>query len=115
VDVSHRGGKPGFVRIDDDQTLTVPDFSGNFYFNTFGNLELNPRAGLLFVDFAQGNLLYLTGTAQVIWEGAEISTYEGAERLFRFRLNQGYRVEGSLPLRWSTPEFSPFLEHTGSW
>jgi uncharacterized protein len=118
VDVSHRGGKPGFVRIDngqDNQTLTVPDFSGNFYFNTFGNLELNPRAGLLFVDFAQGNLLYLTGTAEVIWEGAEITTYEGAERLFRFRLKQGYRVEGSLPLRWSTPEFSPFLEHTGSW
>ncbi|BDA74049.1 FMN-binding pyridoxamine 5'-phosphate oxidase-like protein [Calothrix sp. PCC 7716] len=47
VDVSHRGGKPGFVRIDDDHTLTVPDFSGNYYFNTFGNLELNPRAGLL--------------------------------------------------------------------
>lgn len=115
VDVSHRGGKPGFVRIDDKQTLTVPDFSGNHHFNTFGNLELNPRAGLLFVDFNQGNLLYLTGIAEVIWEGAEISTYEGAERLFRFRLNQGYRVEGSLPLRWSNPEFSPFLNRTGSW
>jgi uncharacterized protein len=51
VDVSHRGGKPGFVRIDDDGTLTVPDFSGNCHFNTFGNLELNPRAGLLFIDF----------------------------------------------------------------
>ncbi len=115
VDVSHRGGKPSFVRVDDDQTLTVPDFSGNFYFNTFGNLELNPRAGLLFVDFARGNLLYLTGTAEVIWEGAEIATYEGAERLFRFRLKQGYRVEGSLPLHWSTPDFSPFLDGTGSW
>lgn len=115
VDVSHRGGKSGFVRIDDDQTLTVPDFSGNGHFNTFGNLELNPHAGLLFVDFGQGNLLYLTGTAEVIWEGAEIGFYDGAERLFRFRLNQGYRVEGSLPLRWSIPEFSPFLTHTGSW
>jgi uncharacterized protein len=88
VDISRRGGKSGFVRIDDDQTLTVPDFSGNYHFNTFGNLELNPRAGLLFVDFDQGNLLYLTGTAEVIWEGAEIGFYEGAERLFRFRLNQ---------------------------
>jgi uncharacterized protein len=103
------------VRIDDDQTLTVPDFSGNHHFNTFGNLELNPRAGLLFVDFAQGHLLYLTGTAEVVWEGAEISAYEGAERLFRFHLQQGYRVEGSLPLRGSVPEFSPFLDRTGSW
>jgi len=115
VDVSHRGGKPGFVRIDDYQTLTIPDFSGNGHFNTFGNLELNPRAGLLFVDFAQGNLLYLTGTAEVIWKGAEVKAYEGAERLCRFHLDQGYRVEGSLPLRWAEPEFSPFLSHTGSW
>jgi uncharacterized protein len=115
VDVSHRGGKPGFVRIDDDHTLTIPDFPGNCHFNTFGNLEVNPRAGLLFVDFEQGNLLYLTGTAAVIWEGTEISTYPGAERLLRFYLEQGNRVEGSLPLSWSTPEFSPFLDETGSW
>jgi uncharacterized protein len=115
VDVSHRGGKPGFVRIDDEGTLTVPDFSGNFHFNTFGNLELNPRAGLLFVDFDSGDLLYLTGTAEVIWEGTEAINYEGAERLFRFRLDRGYRIESSLPLRWSNPKFSPFLEHMGSW
>jgi uncharacterized protein len=115
IDVSHRGGKSGFVRIDNDRTLTIPDFSGNSHFNTFGNLELNPRAGLLFVDFDQGNLLYLTGTAGVIWEGAEISLYEGAERLLRFHLERGYRVDGSLPLHWSTPEFSPFLGRMGSW
>jgi predicted pyridoxine 5'-phosphate oxidase superfamily flavin-nucleotide-binding protein len=113
VDVSHRGGKPGFVRIN-NQTLTIPDFSGNFHFNTFGNLELNPRTGLLFIDFEQGNLLYLTGTAEVIWESDEISTYPGAERLLRFHLEQGYRVEGSLPLRWSAPEFSPYLDLIGS-
>ena len=115
VNVSHRGGKPGFVRLDDDCTLTVPDFSGNCQFNTFGNLELNPRAGLLFVDFDGGNLLYLTGTAEVIWEGAQINDYEGAERLFRFHLDCGYRVGGSLPLRWSSPAFSPSLARTGSW
>ena len=115
VDVSHRGGKRGFVRIDDDKTLTVPDFSGNYHFNTLGNLELNPRTGLLFVDFERGDLLYLTGTAEVIWEGDEISTYAGAERLLRFHLEKGYRVEGSLPLRWTDPEFSPFLKRTGPW
>ncbi len=115
VDVSHRGGKSGFVRIDNDRTLTIPDFSGNHHFNTFGNLVLNPHAGLLFVDFDQGNLLYLTGSAKVIWEGAEIIAYEGAERLLRFQLERGYRVEGSLPLRWSAPEFSPFLDRMGSW
>ncbi|MBD2329943.1 pyridoxamine 5'-phosphate oxidase family protein [Alkalinema sp. FACHB-956] len=109
VDVSHRGGKPGFIRLEGDRTLTIPDFSGNHHFNTFGNLEVNPRAGLLLIDFSQGHLLYLTGTAEVIWEGAEILTYAGAERLLRFHLQSGYYVERSLPLRWSDPEFSPFL------
>ena len=115
VDVSHRGGKPGFVRIDGDDTLTIPDFAGNCHFNTFGNLELNPKAGLLFVDFHNGDLLYLTGTAEVIWSGEQISNYVGAERLLCFHLEKGYRVEGSLPLRWSAPEFSPVVKNTGSW
>ena len=115
VDISHRGGKPGFVRIDNANTLTIPDFSGNFHFNTFGNLELNPRAGLIFIDFDRGDLLYLTGTAKVIWDGPEVAAYEGAERLLRFSVKQGYRVIGSLPLTWSTPEFSPFLTDTGPW
>lgn len=115
VDVSHRGGQPGFVRIDDPQTLTIPDFSGNLHFNTFGNLALNPRAGLVFLDFDRGNLLYLTGTAEVIWEGEAVATYAGAERLLRFHLEKGYRVEGSLPLGWSAPELSPFLHNTGPW
>ena len=115
VDVSHRGGKPGFVRIDDEKTLTIPDFAGNCHFNTIGNIEINPPTGLLFIDFAQGDLLYLTGTAEIIWSGAEISTYTGAKRLIRFHLDQGYLVTASLPLRWSNPEFSPLLERTGSW
>lgn len=109
VDVSHRGGQPGFVRLDDNQTLTIPDFSGNCHFNTFGNLEVNPRAGLLFIDFEQGSLLYLTGSAEVIWDGVDIANYEGAARLLRFHLDRGYRVAGSLPLCWSDPDFSPFL------
>lgn len=66
VDVSHRGGKPGFVRIGDDGVLTVPEFAGNLFFNTLGNFLLNPRAGLVFVDFGSGDVLQLTGNAEVI-------------------------------------------------
>ena len=114
VDVSHRGGKPGFMRIDDERTLTFPDFIGNFHFNTIGNLLLDLRAGLLLIDFERGDLLYLTGTAEVLWDD-EIRAFAGAERLIRFHLSEGHRVEGSLPLRWSEPDYSPFLERTGSW
>ena len=115
VDVSHRGGKPGFVRVDDNRTLTFPDFTGNFHFNTIGNLMLDPRAGLLFIDFERGDLLYLTGTAEVIWDSDELRAFTGAERLIRLYIAEGRRVEASLPLRWSDPDYSPFLERTGSW
>lgn len=115
VDVSHRGGKPGFVRVTGDGTLTVPDFTGNFFFNTLGNIAVHPRAGLLFIDFETGDLLYLAVDAEIIWQGAELEAFAGAERLLRFRVREMMHVEAALPLRWGEAQLSPVLEGTGSW
>jgi predicted pyridoxine 5'-phosphate oxidase superfamily flavin-nucleotide-binding protein len=67
ADASHRGGRPGFVRVRDRRTLEFPDYPGNNMFNTLGNLAGHPRAGLLFVDFETGDLLQLTGRARTLW------------------------------------------------
>ncbi|MEO5661228.1 MAG: pyridoxamine 5'-phosphate oxidase family protein [Polaromonas sp.] len=115
VDVSHRGGKPGFVRVDDDGTLTLPDFVGNFFFNTLGNIAVHPRAGLLFIDFERGDLLYLAVAAEIVWEGPELQAFAGAQRLLRFKVLSMKRVEASLPLRWGPAELSPVLARTGHW
>lgn len=115
VDVSHRGGKPGFVRVDGDATLTMPDFIGNFFFNTLGNIAVNPRAGLLFIDFDSGDLLYLAVTAEIIWDGPELQSFAGAQRLMRFSVQSMRLVESSLPLRWVGAELSPVLAATGAW
>lgn len=115
VDVSHRGGKPGFVRVEDERTFVFPDFSGNNHFNTLGNILLNPRAGFLFVDFERGDLLYLTGGAEIIWEGDELAAFEGAQRLVRFRVTEVIRVGGSLPLWFYLHGYSRTLARTGSW
>jgi predicted pyridoxine 5'-phosphate oxidase superfamily flavin-nucleotide-binding protein len=109
VDVSHRGGKPGFVRVNDDGTLTMPDYSGNFFFNTLGNIAVNPRAGLLFIDFDNGDLLYLAVAAEIVWDGPELAALEGAQRLLRFTLLSMKRVPASLPLRWGEAQLSPYL------
>jgi hypothetical protein len=101
VDASHRGGAPGFVRIDDALTLTVPDFVGNFAFNTLGNLLLEPRCGLLFLDFATGTTLEIAAEAEIVWEGPEIAAIDGAQRLLRFHLSRVRRSEGAVPLRWT--------------
>ncbi|GLK67625.1 pyridoxamine 5'-phosphate oxidase family protein [Hansschlegelia plantiphila] len=117
VDVSHRGGRPGFVRIDPDGTLTIPDFSGNLFFNTLGNIHANPRAGLLFVDFATGDALQLTGGADVVLDGPEIAAFTGAERLLRFRPSRIVRRADALPLRWSARAdgASPNTVLSGNW
>jgi uncharacterized protein len=115
VDVSHRGGNPGFVKVVDQKTLLFPDFAGNFHFNTLGNISLNPKAGLLFPDFDSGNMLYISGTAEIIWEGEELEAFEGAERLLRISIDQVIQVENSLPLRSQFQGYSPSLDRTGSW
>lgn len=115
VDVSHRGGKPGFVRVEDDRTFLFPDFAGNDYFNTIGNISLNPKSGFLFVDFDSGDVAYMTGAAEIVWEGAELKAFVGAERLIRFRIDEVIRVEASVPLRFRFGAYSPMLSHTGSW
>ena len=114
LDMSHRGGRPGFVRVDDD-VLTIPDFRGNRYFNTLGNLMLDPRAGLLFVDFASGDLLQLQGQAELDWDGSAASGFAGAERLWRLRVTAAWRHSGALALRWAFQSYAPTTERTGSW
>ena len=115
VDVSHRGGRPGFVRVEDKRTLVFPDFAGNLHFNTLGNISLYPKAGLLFPDFETGDLLYITGAAEIVWQGEELAAFEGAERLVRVKVEEVIRVEKSLPLRWDFQGYAPELERTGSW
>jgi len=115
VDVSHRGGKPGFVRIDDDRTLTVPDFIGNNFFNTLGNLMVHPQAGLLFVHFANGDLLHVAVDTQILEDGPEVTAFAGAQRLLRLRVRETLFVPGAQPLAWSEGELSPHLAATGHW
>ena len=115
ADVSHRGGKPGFVRVDEDGALTLPDFTGNLFFNTIGNLMLDPRAGLLFPDFENGDLVFMAVDAEIIWEGAELASFAGAERLMRFHVREVRRSRHALPFRWSAVQYAPQLARTGTW
>jgi predicted pyridoxine 5'-phosphate oxidase superfamily flavin-nucleotide-binding protein len=114
IDVSHRGGRPGFIGLADD-ALVIPDYSGNRFFNTLGNLLVNPRAGLLFLDFARGDLLQITGRTEIVWDGPEVQAFKGAERLWRFHPAHGRWLRGALPLRFEFGDFSPNHQQTGTW
>jgi hypothetical protein len=112
LDMSHRGGRPGFVAVQGD-TLVIPDFRGNRYFNTLGNLLGEPRAGLLFVDFASGDLLQLQGRVAIDWHPA--SGPSGAERLWRVEIERGWRRRAAFPFAWAFGDYAPTTLASGVW
>jgi len=108
VDVSHRGGRPGFVRcaaVDGRSVLTVPDYAGNNLFMTLGNLALNPACGLLFVDYDSGDLLHVRARGVVLWDDARVRPLPGAQRVLELTVEASLWRPAALPLRWTPPEF----------
>jgi uncharacterized protein len=118
VDVSHRGGKPGFVRVEQSTSATkllIPDFPGNNAFNTLGNLARYSRAGLLVPDFASGDVLSLACSAEILWDGPELARFQGAGRMVVLTVHRGLYFPHLMPFQWSQPLPGPHVERTGSW
>jgi predicted pyridoxine 5'-phosphate oxidase superfamily flavin-nucleotide-binding protein len=95
ADASHRGGRPGFVRILDARTLEFPDYPGNNMFNTLGNLAGQAAAGLLFLDFARGDLVQVAGRAEILWE---------PKRAVRFSIEEVREIRAGSPLLFELVE-----------
>ncbi|HEX5597599.1 MAG TPA: pyridoxamine 5'-phosphate oxidase family protein [Micromonosporaceae bacterium] len=108
ADASHRGGNPGFVRLTGPHRLVWPDYVGNSMFMTLGNLALDPRCGLLFLDWTRGDALHLTGRARVDWDERRIAAVPGAQRLIEFDIDTVVEVRASLPVRWRFGHYSRF-------
>jgi len=109
ADASHRGGTPGFLKLVDETTIRIPDFPGNSLFNTFGNFEIDPRAGLCIPDFAHGQLLQLTGTASVKWEQDDpAGETGGTKRFWEFKVDQWILRDTPQKLEWEYLDASPF-------
>ena len=108
ADISHRGGKPGFVRVVDARTLLIPDYAGNTMFQTLGNLQVNPQAGLLVIDFARGATLQMAGTTRLIWDAERVAGFAGAERLVEVTVAEVLEIADAHPFRSHTVEYSPF-------
>ncbi|MCC3702398.1 pyridoxamine 5'-phosphate oxidase family protein [Rouxiella badensis] len=114
ADMSHRGGNPGFVKLVGD-TLWVPDFSGNRYMNTLGNMLAEPRAALLFLDFNSGDVLHLQGNTEISWQDNAQHGLQGAERYWCLHISTAWRFPALLPWRGTDIEYSPATLSTGVW
>ncbi|KAI4156436.1 MAG: hypothetical protein L6R39_001107 [Caloplaca ligustica] len=67
---NNRGGPRGFVRVMQNDfsgtTLVYPEYSGNRLYQTLGNLCVFPKVGIVVPDFDTGNVLYTTGTTEIV-------------------------------------------------
>ncbi|WP_354622908.1 pyridoxamine 5'-phosphate oxidase family protein [Psychromonas sp. MME2] len=114
IDASHRGGKPGFIKVEGD-TLYFPDFSGNRFFNTLGNIESDGRVGLFIPNYSTGETVFLTGEATIIWDESAAIEFEGAERIVSVKIRNSIYLDNFLPIQGVLKELSPSLFHTGIW
>lgn len=111
LDVNHRGGPTGFVELIDDQTLKIPDYKGNNYYNTFGNIYQDNRTGLQFYDFSTGDVLTLSGRGEIIVENTTPSGEENTDsnqkstnRFFLFYIKEVRQTTSALPYTFTRLE-----------
>jgi hypothetical protein len=108
LDISHRGGRPGFIVVEGDRVLRIPDYAGNAMYLTLGNFEVDPRAAVALVDFERRRVLSISGSAVATFgvEGLRSAT-GGTGRHWSLTVERW--VEFSLPpsMAWTLIEPSP--------
>lgn len=108
ADASHRGGMPGFVSVTSPTTIVWPDYVGNSFYMTLGNVELRPQAGLVFVDWSTGATMQLSGRCRVDWDAPREELPAGALRRVEFHVDSIVHIGYASPLRWSLRGYSRF-------
>lgn len=99
---NHRGGPPGFTRVlpsSHGRTLVLPDFSGNRFMSSLGNIELDPHVGIAVPNFDSGDILYLTGTATNVVGPAASDIMERSKLVTVVHISGFVFVENALPVR----------------
>jgi len=108
-EASYKGGDPGFVKVLDDHTLAFPVYNGNGMFLTAGNLAVNPRVGLLFIDWEKGTRLRISGHATIDLKDPLIGDFPGAQFVVRVRAREVFANCRRYVHRYKRVDRSPFV------
>ena len=101
------------MRVISQTEVSFPDFSGNLLFNTLGNLEVDARAGLLFIDFQAGGMLHIIGRARICWDVPETMRSAGVERLIFLDIQCVVNRDNAFPHLFDFVSYSPHLGAEG--
>ncbi|WP_341328248.1 pyridoxamine 5'-phosphate oxidase family protein [Methylotuvimicrobium sp. KM2] len=85
---SYKGGNPGLVRVVDPQTLAFPSYDGNGMFLSMGNIQGNPKIGMLFIDFETPHRIRVHGEASIQEDDSLLSKYPGADMIVRVKIGE---------------------------
>ena len=103
--IQHRGGRAGFLRVLNPQTLAFPDYRGNRQMLSTGNLAANNRVALFLMDYPQRTRLKILGHARIedarqrpelLKQLAEPDVHGIVERLFFIEV---------LSFDWNCPKY----------
>ncbi|MBC7793334.1 MAG: pyridoxamine 5'-phosphate oxidase family protein [Clostridia bacterium] len=109
---NHRGGPKGFLRyFEDDQGahLVLPDYSGNRFYQSLGNVETDPVMGVAIPDFASGALIQVSGRARNLFDDEASRIMPGASLITLITIDEAFITRGALDLALASEEqFSPY-------
>lgn len=111
LDVSHRGGDPGFVQLLPDGRIRLPDYTGNSLFNSIGNLLVDSRIAIAIPNLHSGTILQITGTATIAWHDRDEDDSTGGTHRFVDITPTAWRTEEGGPVSRGASELSPFNPH----
>lgn len=98
---NHRGGPKGFVRYFEDENgghLVLPDYSGNRFYQSLGNVETDPVMGLAIPDFTTGDLLQVSGRARNLFNEQAEKIMPGATLITLVSVDSAILTRGALDL-----------------
>lgn len=75
LDCSPRGDPAGFVRVQDEKTVLIPDRPGNNRVDALRNIVRDPRISLLFLIPGVGETLRINGRAEILVEPARLASF----------------------------------------
>ncbi|TQN69128.1 hypothetical protein CSHISOI_06335 [Colletotrichum shisoi] len=112
MDTNHRGGPRGFVRVARNDVggveIVYPEFSGNRLYQTLGNLKVNPLIGIAIPDFETSDVLYLTGSASILFGRDAAAHLPHTKLAVKITVAAAVFVESGLPFVGTPLEASPY-------
>ncbi|USP79502.1 hypothetical protein yc1106_06776 [Curvularia clavata] len=108
MDVNHRGGPPGFVRIISPTEIVYPEYSGNRLYQSLGNMQINPKIGITFPNYETGDVLYITGSTEILVDKDAAALLPGSNLAVKITIDQARYVASGLPFRGTRKTPSPY-------